>query len=75
LAVELVESADCGFVVPFGDAAAARDAVVRLAGDRDLRIKMGTRGHEAALRSHAWPARARSFVSRLEQWAASADRQ
>ena len=75
LAVDLVESADCGFVVPFGDASAARDAVLRLAGDRDLRIKMGTRGHEAALRSHAWPARASAFVTQLERWAATADRQ
>jgi nucleotide sugar dehydrogenase len=69
LAVELVESADCGFVVDFGDAAAASDAVLRLAGDRDLRVKMGARGHEAAQQAHNWPAHASAFVSQLEQWA------
>jgi glycosyltransferase involved in cell wall biosynthesis len=69
LAVSLVESADCGFVVPFEDAEAARDAVLRLASDPDLRVKMGTRGHEAAERTHDWPEYARTFVAQLEQWA------
>ncbi|MGD0560326.1 MAG: glycosyltransferase [Streptosporangiaceae bacterium] len=69
LAVSLVESADCGFVVPFEDAEAARDAVLRLASDPDLRAKMGTRGHEAAERTHDWPEYARTFVAQLEQWA------
>jgi glycosyltransferase involved in cell wall biosynthesis len=69
LAVDLVTSADCGFVVPFEDAQAAADAVLRLAGDSDLRAKMGLRGHEAAVRSHAWPAHAEAFVRKLEQWA------
>lgn len=69
LAVGLVESADCGFVVPFEDPEAARDAVLRLASDPDLRVKMGTRGHEAAERTHDWPEYARAFVTQLEQWA------
>jgi hypothetical protein len=69
LAVDLVESAGCGFVVPFEDPAAARDAVLRLAEDRELRIKLGAAGHDAAQGEHAWPARAGAFVTQLEQWA------
>jgi glycosyltransferase involved in cell wall biosynthesis len=69
LAVELVENADCGFVVPFGDAAAARDAILRLDADPELRVKMGLRGHDAVQRTLGWPAAARDFVAQLEAWA------
>jgi glycosyltransferase involved in cell wall biosynthesis len=69
LAVELVESADCGFVVPFGDVAAAASAVLRLDADPDLRVKMGLRGHDAVARTLGWPAAARDFVAQLEAWA------
>lgn len=71
LAVELVRGADCGFVVPFGDAAAACDAVLSLDRDQELRVKMGLRGHEAAKESLGWPADARAFVAQLESWARS----
>jgi glycosyltransferase involved in cell wall biosynthesis len=69
LAAELVESAECGFVVGFEDPAAARDAVLRLAADPGLRAKMGVSGHEAALRARSWPAHAQGFVTQLEHWA------
>lgn len=69
LAVELVEGADCGFVVPFGDVAAACDAVLRLDADPELRVTMGARGHDAAKRTLGWPAAAREFVAQLEAWA------
>jgi glycosyltransferase involved in cell wall biosynthesis len=69
LAVDLVRGAECGFVVPFGDAAAARDAVLALHRDPDLRVKMGLRGHDAAKASLGWPADARAFVAQLESWA------
>jgi glycosyltransferase involved in cell wall biosynthesis len=68
-AAELVTRYECGFVVPFGDPRAAADAVLQLAGDASLRAKMGARGHEAARRSHGWPADARAFVAQLEAWA------
>jgi glycosyltransferase involved in cell wall biosynthesis len=68
LAVDLVRGAECGFVVPFGDVAAARDAVLALRRDPDLRVKMGLRGHEAARQSLGWPADARAFVAQLESW-------
>jgi glycosyltransferase involved in cell wall biosynthesis len=68
-AVELTTSHECGFVVPFGDARAAADAVLELAGDATLRAKMGSSGHEAARRSLGWPTDARAFVAQLEAWA------
>ena len=68
LAVELVEGADCGFVVPFNDPAAAMEAVLRLDADQALRVKMGERGHESAKRDLGWPAEAKKFVTQLEQW-------
>ena len=69
LAVELVEGADCGFIVPFNDPKAAAEAVLRLDADPSLRVKMGERGHEAAKRDLGWPAEASKFVTQLEQWA------
>jgi glycosyltransferase involved in cell wall biosynthesis len=68
-AAELATRYECGFVVPFGDPRAAADAVLELAGDASLREKMGSRGHEAALRSLGWPADATAFVAQLEAWA------
>ena len=59
LAVELVESADGGFVVPFNDPAAAADAILKLDADPDLRVKMGLRAHERRCAHLAWPRRRR----------------
>jgi glycosyltransferase involved in cell wall biosynthesis len=73
LAVDLVRTAECGFVVPFGDVTAAAGAVLKLAADQDLRLKMGLRGHDAALRSLGWPADATAFVTQLETWASERD--
>jgi glycosyltransferase involved in cell wall biosynthesis len=69
LAVELVEAGECGFVVPFNDPAAAREAVLKLDTDPGLRVKMGLRAHEYALNNLAWPTHAAAFVAQLETWA------
>jgi glycosyltransferase involved in cell wall biosynthesis len=69
LAVELVEAADGGFVVPFDDPQGAADAILKLDTDPDLRVKMGLRAHEYALRNLAWPPHAAAFVAQLEAWA------
>jgi len=69
LAVDLVEAAEGGFVVPFNDPAAARDAILRLDADPDLRVKTGLRGHEYALAHLSWPPHADAFVAQLEAWA------
>jgi glycosyltransferase involved in cell wall biosynthesis len=70
LAVELVAAADAGFVVPFNDPRAARDAILKLDADPDLRVKMGLRAHEYALQNLAWAPHAAAFVAQLETWAA-----
>jgi len=71
LPVDLVRGADCGFVVPFGDAQAAADAILRLDAEPDLRVTMGARGYDAAKQSLGWPADASAFVTQLESWAAA----
>src|SRR6266516_7458450 len=68
-AAELAGGHECGFVVPFGDPAAAADAVLELDRDFPLRAKMGRRGHEADYSSLGWPSDAREFVAQLELWA------
>jgi len=69
LAVELVEAADGGFVIPFNDPQAAAEAVLKLDADPDLRVKIGLRAHEYALRNLGWPPHAAAFVAQLETWA------
>jgi glycosyltransferase involved in cell wall biosynthesis len=72
LAVELVEAADGGFVVPFNDPQAAAAAILKLDADPDLRVKTGLRAHEYALHNLAWPPHAAAFVAQLETWAGQA---
>ena len=71
LAVELVEAADGGYVVPFNDPKSAADAILKLDADPDLRVKMGLRAHEYALANLAWAPHAAAFVAQLETWAAA----
>jgi glycosyltransferase involved in cell wall biosynthesis len=68
-APDVVERHKAGFVVPFQDPKAAAEAVLRLRDDPQLRVEMGRRGHEAALREYAWPVHAKQFVAQLEKWA------
>src|ERR1700722_7588163 len=70
LAVDLVQAADCGFVVAFNDPASAAEAVLKLAADPGLRAKMGLRAHDYAQANLAWPPHAQAFVAQLETWAA-----
>jgi len=70
LAVDLVEAADGGFVVPFNDPGAAADAILKLAADPDLRVSMGLRAHDYARANLAWAPHAAAFVAELETWAA-----
>jgi glycosyltransferase involved in cell wall biosynthesis len=68
-AVELVEAADAGVVVPFHDPSAVASAVLELAADPPRAQGMARRGHEAALRDHDWTRDGPAFVRQLEQWA------
>ena len=73
LPAQLVADADCGFTVPFGPAGveAARDAILRLDADPDLRVKLGARAHSAARASDGWRRDSVAFVEQLRQWAGS----
>ncbi|MFG2089255.1 glycosyltransferase family 4 protein [Spirillospora sp. NPDC048824] len=68
-AVDIVEPADCGLIVPFGDPEAAAKAVLRLRDDPELRAGLGERGHRAARERFHWPVHAERFVAQLEAWA------
>jgi glycosyltransferase involved in cell wall biosynthesis len=69
LAAGLVERSECGFIVPFGDPAAAAAAVRALQQDIALRDDMGARGHQGAAQFLRWPEDAQAFVAQLERWA------
>ena len=69
LAVDLVEAADGGFVVPFNDPRAAADAILKLDADPGLRVDMGLRAHAYARAHLAWAPNAAAFVAELETWA------
>ncbi len=76
LAVDLVERAGCGLVVPF-DAdpdvvgAGAADAVLALAGDPARAAAMGAAGHTFALAELDWRIHAAAFVAELAGIAAA----
>ncbi|QBI52472.1 glycosyltransferase family 4 protein [Streptomonospora litoralis] len=62
----------CGTVVPYGDAAAAADAVLRLRDDTETRERFGSAGHAIARASYHWPIQAEAFVRHLQEWAGTA---
>ncbi|RFS86382.1 glycosyltransferase [Actinomadura spongiicola] len=68
-AVDIVEPAGCGLIVPFGAPNAAAKAVLRLRDNPELRIALGERGHRAARTRFHWPVHAERFVAQLESWA------
>ena len=68
---DLVESADCGIVVPFGDAKAATEAVRTMLADPALRFRLAANGRVAALRDHDWRVAGPEFVRVLEEWSGS----
>jgi len=63
VAEQLVEASGAGFVVPFDDAAAAAEAVLRLHEDRDLARELGRRGHAYAQAHHDWSTQSGAFVA------------
>ncbi len=52
-AAELVQAADSGFVVPFGDVQATANAMVRLARSAELRVRLGRAGRNYVARTRA----------------------
>lgn len=67
LARDLVESAGSGIVVPFGDAAAAAEAVVALWNDPERRHRLGAAGHAVARERYDWTTQAKAFVAELKR--------
>ena len=63
VAEQLVEASGAGFVVPFDDAAAAAEAVLRLHEDRELARDLGRRGHAYAQAHHDWSSQSGAFVA------------
>ena len=71
-AKELVESAECGIVVPFGDVPATAAAVERLVSDQQLRNRFAANGRALALTKYDWGVDGPKFVAVLEAWASGA---
>ena len=61
-APEVVIPEETGLLVPFGDTKRLADAIVRLAGDAELRCRMGKRGRILFLEEYDW----RNMVDRIE---------
>jgi len=68
LAAQLVETHDCGVVVPFNDPQAAADALISLNADESTRARWGANGHASALADWNWDHDSVEFVRQLESW-------
>lgn len=64
-AVRLVEEADAGMVVPFGDVAAAKRAALELRDDPDRVAEMGRRGRALVRQRLSWDAEQQRFLEAL----------
>lgn len=71
LARELVEAADAGLVVPFGDGQAAAEAVLTLWRDPQRAAAMGARGRALVRERYDWAVGGPAFVAALESVAAA----
>jgi glycosyltransferase involved in cell wall biosynthesis len=64
---EIVEDGETGFLTPPGDDFALADALVRLAGDRSLRVQMGTAGRQRMMARHSPALNLQRHMSLYEQ--------
>ena len=72
LAAQLVETNDCGVVVPFKDPQAAANALIALNTDESQRLLWGANGHASALVDWNWDHDSVAFVRQLEAWVGDA---
>ncbi len=70
IARQLVEETGCGVIVPFGDPTVTVEAILALRDDPELRRRMASAGHRAALDRFDWTADAETFVAELTRVAA-----
>lgn len=73
LARELVEAAGCGLVVPFDDAEAVVDAVLRLRDDPERRRRLGEAGRAVARWQYDWAVQAPTFLAELARLSGRVD--
>ncbi len=69
---EVVRSAGCGVVVPFGDPEAVVDEVLALRADPARAARMGAAGHDRVLACYDWRTLSRDFVATMERFARGA---
>lgn len=65
-AVKLIESAQAGFIVPFGDVKIAAEKILELANSAQLWQQLGQRGHAYVYAEHNWEIDQRKFILALE---------
>jgi glycosyltransferase involved in cell wall biosynthesis len=62
LASDLVKTHNVGFEVPWNDASAVVDAILKLRAEPELRHRLGANGHQVALHEHDWNRLSADFV-------------
>ncbi|MEI6693788.1 MAG: glycosyltransferase [Actinomycetes bacterium] len=67
VAIDIIDDAQCGLIVPFENPAAAAAAILSLKNDQTRRQELGRAGHDAALRSYDWTSQGPLFVQALER--------
>ena len=65
LAGDLVRRTGAGVIVPFGDADATVNEVLRLRNDPERRARMGSAGHRAAMVEFDWRRQSAAFVAEI----------
>jgi glycosyltransferase involved in cell wall biosynthesis len=74
IARQVVEEAGCGVVVPFGDSMATVEAILELRRDSQLRRRLGSAGHRAAVERFDWTVDAQAFVAEMTRVAGGSGR-
>ena len=64
---ELIEDGENGLLVPTDDAGSLAAALRRIAGDRDMRLRMGDEGRRRVEEKWSWKKRAEEFVEIAER--------
>jgi glycosyltransferase involved in cell wall biosynthesis len=66
-ALKEVVTPDCGMLIPPKDPAALSEAIVKLLGDKKLRLEMGKNGRRRALENYSWPVAAKNTLEVYKQ--------
>jgi glycosyltransferase involved in cell wall biosynthesis len=66
-ALKEVVSPDCGILVPPKDPVALSEAIMKLLGDKKLRLEMGENGRKRAVENFSWPVAAKNTLEVYRQ--------